>query len=101
MLESTLLLCRNVLLPRLISAREHQRVDGIYSACSGAFGVAHRPRANWKDFLRLSQVTCPVALYPATTESEKIRFNQINKKTGHRIKYLKVDAHTGRGSLFG
>src|SRR5215217_5842817 len=53
------------------------------------------PRANWKDFLRLSQVTCPVALYPATTESEKIHFNQINKKTGHRIKYLKVDADTG------
>src|SRR5215213_7186125 len=53
------------------------------------------PRANWKGFLRLSLVTCPVALYPATTESEKIHFNQINKKTGHRIKYLKVDADTG------
>src|SRR4051812_19898279 len=53
------------------------------------------PRANWKGFLRLSLVTCPVALYPATTDSEKIHFNQINKKTGHRIKYLKVDADTG------
>jgi DNA end-binding protein Ku len=53
------------------------------------------PRANWKGFLRLSLVTCPVALYPATSDSEKISFNQINKKTGHRIKYLKVDADTG------
>src|SRR2546421_10211018 len=53
------------------------------------------PRANWKGFLRLSLVTCPVALFPATSDAEKISFNQINKKTGHRIKYLKVDADTG------
>ncbi|WP_369719765.1 Ku protein [Bradyrhizobium sp. LLZ17] len=53
------------------------------------------PRANWKGFLRLSLVTCPVALYPATSESEKISFNQLNRQTGHRIKYLKVDADTG------
>src|SRR5277367_5663478 len=46
-------------------------------------------------FLRLSLVTCPVALYPATSDSEKISFNQINKSTGHRIKYVKVDADTG------
>lgn len=53
------------------------------------------PRANWKGFLRLSLVTCPVALFPATSDSEKISFNQINRKTGHRIRYLKVDADTG------
>ena len=53
------------------------------------------PRANWKGFLRLSLVTCPVALYPATSDSEKISFNQINKQTGHRIKYARVDAETG------
>jgi hypothetical protein len=53
------------------------------------------PRANWKGFLRLSLVTCPVALYPATSESEKISFNQLNRQTGHRVKYLKVDADTG------
>ncbi len=53
------------------------------------------PRANWKGFLRLSLVTCPIALFPATSESEKISFNQINKKTGHRIRYQKVDADTG------
>jgi hypothetical protein len=39
------------------------------------------PRANWKGFLRLSLVTCPVALYPATSESEKISFNQLNRAT--------------------
>src|SRR3984957_526490 len=53
------------------------------------------PRANWKGFLKLSLVTCPVALFPATSESEKVSFNQINKNTGHRIKYAKVDAETG------
>jgi DNA end-binding protein Ku len=53
------------------------------------------PRANWKGFLRLSLVTCPVALFPATSESEKISFNQLNRQTGHRIKYVKVDADTG------
>ena len=37
----------------------------------------------------------PGRLYPATSESEKISFNQINKKTGHRVEYLKVDADTG------
>jgi DNA end-binding protein Ku len=52
------------------------------------------PRANWKGYLRLSLVSCPVALYPATTERDKIRFHQINKNTGHRIRYLKVDAET-------
>jgi DNA end-binding protein Ku len=53
------------------------------------------PRANWKGYLRLSLVTCPVALFPATSETEKVSFNQINKKTGHRIKYQRVDAETG------
>jgi len=43
----------------------------------------------------MALVTCPVALYPATSESEKISFNQLNRKTGHRIKYSKVDADTG------
>jgi DNA end-binding protein Ku len=53
------------------------------------------PRANWKGFLRLLLVTCPVALYPATSESAKISFNQLNRQIGHRIKYMKVDADTG------
>jgi DNA end-binding protein Ku len=45
------------------------------------------PRANWKGYLRLSLVSCPVAVYPATSESEKVRVNQLNRNTGNRIKY--------------
>jgi DNA end-binding protein Ku len=52
------------------------------------------PRAYWKGYLKLSLVSCPVALFPASSEGEKIRFHQINKKTGNRIKYRKVDAET-------
>jgi len=54
------------------------------------------PRAYWKGYLRLSLVSCPIALFPATSEREKIRFHQINKETGNRIRYKKVDADTGR-----
>jgi DNA end-binding protein Ku len=53
-------------------------------------------RAYWKGFLRLSLVSCPIALFPATSEREKIRFDQINRKTGDRIRYVKVDAETGK-----
>jgi hypothetical protein len=80
------------------------------------FGVPRTmaPRANWKGFLRLSLVNCPVALYPATSESEKVSFNQLNRKTGHRIKYFDVgklkkmeilkrlegcDTHYGQGTF--
>jgi DNA end-binding protein Ku len=44
----------------------------------------------------LSLVQCPISLYPAATERDKIRFHSINKRTGHRIRYLKVDAETGK-----
>lgn len=53
------------------------------------------PRAYWKGFLCLSLVSCPIALFPATSEREKISFHQLNKKTGNRIRYLKVDSETG------
>jgi non-homologous end joining protein Ku len=53
------------------------------------------PRAYWKGYLKLSLVSCPVALFPASSERDKISFNQINKKTGNRIRYRKVDAETG------
>jgi DNA end-binding protein Ku len=52
-------------------------------------------RPYWKGHLRLSLVACPIELYPATSEREKISFNQLNSKTGNRIKYKKVDASTG------
>jgi DNA end-binding protein Ku len=53
------------------------------------------PRAYWKGYLKLSLVSCPIALFPATSEREKISFHQLDKKTGHRIKYRKVDAESG------
>src|SRR6476469_2771169 len=53
------------------------------------------PRANWKGYLRLSLVSCPVALYPASSLSEKVSFNRINRKTGNRLKQQNVDAETG------
>jgi DNA end-binding protein Ku len=53
------------------------------------------PRPYWKGFLKLSLVSCPIALYPATSEREKISFHQLNKETGHRIRYRKVDDETG------
>jgi DNA end-binding protein Ku len=52
------------------------------------------PRAYWKGYLKLSLVSCPIALFPAASEREKISFHQLNKNTGHRIKYRKVDAET-------
>jgi len=53
------------------------------------------PRAYWKGFLRLSLVSCPIQLFPATSEREKVSFNQINRETGNRIRYRKVDEDTG------
>jgi DNA end-binding protein Ku len=53
------------------------------------------PRAYWKGYLKLSLVSCPISLFPATSEREKISFHQINKNTGNRIKYRKVDAESG------
>ena len=60
-------------------------------------------RPSWEGHLRLSLVTCPVALYPATSEAETVRFNLINPVTNNRIKMKTVDAGTGeevsRGQL--
>jgi DNA end-binding protein Ku len=53
------------------------------------------PRAYWKGFLRLSLVSCPIQLFPATSEREKVSFNQVNGETGNRIRYRKVDEGTG------
>jgi DNA end-binding protein Ku len=53
------------------------------------------PRAYWKGYLRLSLVSCPVSLFPATSDREKVHFHQINVKTGNRIRYHKVDEGTG------
>jgi len=52
-------------------------------------------RAYWKGSLKLSLVSCPVLLYPASTSTEKNRFHMINKETGNRLKQQMVDAETG------
>jgi DNA end-binding protein Ku len=53
------------------------------------------PRANWKGFLKLSLVSCSIALVQATSSTERIRFNIINRETGNRIRFRQVDAETG------
>ena len=53
------------------------------------------PRASWNGFLRLSLVTCPVYLVPATTETKRVRFNQLNAETGNRVAQQLVDSKTG------
>lgn len=53
------------------------------------------PRANWKGYLKLSLVSCAVALFPATTTRDRVRFNVINRETGNRVHYEVVDAETG------
>ena len=56
--------------------------------------MASRPY--WKGFLKLSLVTCPVALYPASSQADKTRFHQINVKTGNRLRQQMVDERTGK-----
>jgi DNA end-binding protein Ku len=52
------------------------------------------PRANWKGYLKLSLVSCPIALYPAVSAAERVSFRQINKKTGNRLRQQLVDDET-------
>ena len=51
------------------------------------------PRAYWKGYLKLSLVSCPIALFPATSEREKISFHQVNKATGKIAVRRVVCAH--------
>ena len=56
--------------------------------------MASRPL--WKGYMKLSLVICPVAMAPATSEEEKVRFHVLNRRTGNRILSQSVDAETGR-----
>jgi Ku protein len=58
--------------------------------------MAAARRAYWKGYLKLSLVTCPVALYPASSQAEKTHFHQINRKTGHRLRQQMIDEVTGK-----
>jgi DNA end-binding protein Ku len=52
------------------------------------------PRSNWKGYLKLSLVSASIAIYPATSASEKVSFNRLNRKTGNRVKLQNIDAVT-------
>jgi Ku protein len=54
------------------------------------------PRAYWKGYLRLSLVTCPIELFPASSQADKTHFHQINKKTGNRLRQQMIDEDTGK-----
>ena len=52
------------------------------------------PRSNWKGFLKLSLVSCPVQLFPATTAKERVAFHMLNRETGNRLRRRVVDPET-------
>src|SRR5712692_8829637 len=52
-------------------------------------------RPFWKGYLKLSLVSCPIAMFPASSSSERVSFRQINKATGNRLKQQLVDSVTG------
>ncbi|TIU21975.1 MAG: Ku protein, partial [Mesorhizobium sp.] len=54
------------------------------------------PRANWKGFLKIGELSCPVALYTAASTSERIAFHTINRATGHRVHRSFVDSDSGK-----
>src|SRR5438128_351705 len=49
------------------------------------------PRPNWKGYLKLGLVSCPIALYPATSTNKRVSFQRINKATGNRLRQQLVD----------
>lgn len=54
------------------------------------------PRANWKGFLKVGELACPIALHTAASTSERIAFHMLNRKTGHRLHREFVDSETGK-----
>lgn len=73
---------------------------GAFISSDAQSGVARigadvlAPRPFWKGYLKLSLVTCPVALTPATTDSERVRFHTLNRATGNRVVSRYVDPET-------
>lgn len=54
------------------------------------------PRANWKGYLKVGELSCHVALYTAASTAERVSFNIVNRETGHRVHRQMVDADTGK-----
>lgn len=53
-------------------------------------------RANWKGFLKIGELSCPVGLYTAASTSSRIAFHTINRATGNRVRREFVDPATGK-----
>ncbi|MGH6859232.1 MAG: Ku protein [Phyllobacterium sp.] len=54
------------------------------------------PKANWKGYLKIGELTCPVALYTAASTSDRIAFHTLNRETGHRVQRQFVDSDNGK-----
>lgn len=54
------------------------------------------PRANWKGYLKVGELSCQVALYTAASTSDRVSFHIINRETGNRVHRQMVDADTGK-----
>src|SRR5262245_20745641 len=70
--------------------------SGFSATPQREYAMAAARRAYWKGYLKLSLVTCPIALYPASSQGETTHFHQINRKTGHRLGRQMVDEVTGK-----
>ena len=67
-------------------------MPGPELALTGGEDRALAPKANWKGFLKIAEVICPVALYTAASTSERIAFHTVNRATGHRVHRQFVDS---------
>src|SRR4051794_32324479 len=89
--------CSRSLLWRRQAARQRSRPLGRFAGRNrSGFSCAMAVRPLWKGYLKLSLVTCPVMLVPATTDSRRVRFHTINRATGNRIRSEYVDEKTGK-----
>lgn len=71
--------------------------QGLQKRLGGSVGVSSlAPRANWKGFLKVAELSCPVALYTAASTSDRIAFHTLNRATGHRVRREFVDSETGK-----
>ena len=89
---------------RMIATRERRNPSSSQPVTFGGFTIVPTiamevavpaSRAFWKGYLKLSFVSCPVALYPATSAAERVSFRQVNRRTGHRLRHKLVDSVTG------
>lgn len=76
------------------TALERVGRDTRFPASRNIRGNAVSPRANWKGYLKIDEVTCPVALYTAASTSDRIAFHTINRSTGNRVRRIFVDSET-------